>query len=164
MNSVHVENKHTLEQGALEKALLKKFVKYTTEELFQHWVKNLRYTDGSFISGIVHHSETTNQGNPILHCDRWVWLQGFMIDIADDCDAFQISDHVPVREASISQATTCVLIVNCNRTAVKIDKSAKGKYFQGEKDGSKAGVVLLLGDSFFLLGLMPSIFTIFREG
>jgi len=85
---------------------------------------------GSFISEIVHHSDSNNKGKPMLYCDRWVWLQGFMVDIAEDCDVFQISDHVPEPEASISQATTCVLVVNCNRTAGKIDKSTKGKYFQ----------------------------------
>ena len=139
MSWVHVENKHAPEaQCSFEEALLKRFVKYTTEELFQHWAENLKHPDGSFISEIVHHSESNNKDKPMLYCDRWVWLQGFMVDIAEDCDVFQISDHVPEPEASISQATTCVLVVNCNRTAGKIDKSAKGKYFQGKNDVIKA--------------------------
>ena len=61
-----------------------------------------------------------------------IFFRPLVTDISKDCDIFQIADEPVKLQSYISQATSCVLIVNCKRAQKGIDISAKGKYYQGK--------------------------------
>ena len=118
-----------LSPAECQKALLRCYVKYTIKEIFQRWNEDHKSANSSFISGME--PLRSFSGGKTHSCDRWVWLQGYVTDISKDCDIFQIADEPVKLQSYISQATSCVLIVNCKRAQKGIDISAKGKYYQG---------------------------------
>ena len=134
MRKAYKEQSQALEQSRVGKALLKNYVKYTINELFQRWHdyhkssnnSNLRETKPNSISTV--HDKPTKNNNP------WVWLQGFVVDITNDGDIFQISDNPRAEKSFIPPKSPRVLIINCNKTPGEIKSSAKGKYFQGKSN------------------------------
>ena len=132
MSKHYKEQSESLEQCAVGEALLKTYVKYTINQLFQKWHKS---TDNLNLCTIESYSNYNKQQTPKQTHNHWVWLQGYISDISNDGDILQISDNPSA--SFISRGASSVLVINCKRTPGEIDSSAKDKYFQGNSNSIK---------------------------
>ena len=130
----------------VDEILCKSFVKVNAEDLYRNWYEISKRSESQAkfddeISPCSYHGDSKVKRLKISTVDKkiiitnleFVWLQGYVADIAKDFDTFEISDnscHKIPSHHSVSSST--VFIVNCTKTPGGIASWSKGNYCQGK--------------------------------
>ena len=143
-------------ESSFVKIFSKPFVKFAVEELIEIWSDkektiNQTFQDNQFVQRSSQGDtdpkrlKLSDEKNRVgQQKQEWAWLQGYAINVSEDCDTFQISDSQDPKStlADPIGLASSVLIVNCRAAPGGISLSTKGNYCQGEwLEGSNFGPI-----------------------